>query len=68
MNRHPSALNGVPVNSPSPAASDADSVNALVSVGAVVRPIFFSFGWLRVLDRSCPNVDQSPPACFAGAQ
>src|SRR4051812_20407987 len=51
MNRQPSATIGVPTKSPSPPASDAETANALCSVGAVVRSIVCSLGWLRLLAR-----------------
>src|SRR3954469_15283558 len=68
MNMQPPAITGVPVKSPSPPPCAAEKANAFVNVGTTVRVNVFSAGCDRVLPRSCPYDDQSPPGLAAGAQ
>ena len=48
--RHPSAMIGVPVKSPSPPPDSAENANAGCSVETLRREMTFSRGWLRVFD------------------
>jgi hypothetical protein len=47
-------MTGVPVMSPSPPASTVENVQAGPSWPTLAGPIFLSFGWVRVLAKSCP--------------
>src|SRR3954452_8262012 len=68
MYMQPPAITGVPVKSPSPPPCEAENAHALVRVGTTAVVSVFSAGCDRVLARSWPYDDQSPPALCADAQ